>query len=81
MIAREVRRLDASRHPQAGADRALARSEDGTHHQNEHMLPTGGREACPQVLQPMTQNPRNRIACRSGESGMMLHPMFRIPRR
>jgi hypothetical protein len=32
-------------------------------------------------VQPMTQDPGNRIAWRWWGSGMMLHPMFRIPHR
>ena len=39
MIAREIVSCGAPRHSQAGSDGALARGEDGPHHQNEHMFP------------------------------------------
>ncbi|GAW37172.1 glutathione-binding protein GsiB precursor [Roseovarius sp. A-2] len=81
VIAREIACRGAPRHSQTGADGALARREDGSHHQNEHMLPAGGREVRAQRVQPMTQDPGNRIARRWWGRAMMLHPMFRIPRR
>jgi hypothetical protein len=50
MIAGEVPRIGAARHPQAGTDSTLARRKNGTHDQNEHVFPTGGCKAYTQVL-------------------------------
>jgi len=64
MVAREVFRLGAPSHPQAGADGALARGQHGPHDQDEHVLSTGSREARAQRLQPIAQDLGNRIARR-----------------
>jgi hypothetical protein len=55
MIACEVGGLSPAGHAQAGSDGPLAGCQQGTHHQNEHMLPTGGTETRAPRLQPLAQ--------------------------
>ena len=72
----KVGRLGPAGHAQAGCDGPLARCQQGTHHQNEHMLPAGRREAGAPCLQPLAQDLGNGIA--DIGIGMVQHPMLRI---
>jgi hypothetical protein len=77
VIACEVGGLSPAGPAQAGGDGPLAGCQQGTHHQNEYMLPTGGSEARAPRLQPKTQYHGNEVA----DNGVVWvqHPMLRIP--
>lgn len=77
MIACEVGGLSPAGHAQAGSDGPLVGCQQGTHHQNENMLPTGGGETRAPHLQPLAQYQGNRFA----DNGLVWvqHPMLRIP--
>ncbi len=77
VIGRKVAGLDPAGHPQAGTDGPLARCQQGSHHQNEYMLPARRSEAGAPCLQPLAQDLGNGIA--DSGLGMVQHPMLRIP--
>jgi hypothetical protein len=58
------------------SDGPLARRQQGTHHQDEDMLPTGRRKAGAPCLQPLAQDLGNGIA--DVGLGMVQHPMLRF---
>ena len=76
-----VPRSLASGHAQAGADGALARSEQRAHDQNEQVPPDRPGDMRAKRLQPQAENSGDGIAARGGSDRMVLHPMLRIPRR
>ena len=72
-----IRRMPPQKgHAQAGTDILLARRQQGTHHQNEDMLPAGRRKAWAPCLQPLAQDLGNGIADIS--IGMVHHLILRI---
>jgi hypothetical protein len=81
MVDGEVRGLRPSGHAQTGAHRALARSEEGHHDQDEEVLPGRAGDMRAKRLQPHAKNLWDGIAARGGSDRMVLHPMLRIPCR
>ena len=77
MTAGKVGGFSPTRHAQAGSDGPLARCQQGTHHQNKHMLPAGCSETGDSRLQPPAQYQGNGIT--DNGLGMVQHPMLRIP--
>ena len=76
MIAGKVGGFSPTGHAQAGSDGPLARCQQGTHHQNEDMLPAGRSETGAPRLQPPAQYQGNGVA--DNGLGMVHHPMLRI---
>ena len=81
MVDGEVGGIRPSGHAQAGADGALARSEQRAHDQNEQVPPGRPGDMRAKRLQPQAENSGDGIAARGGSDRMVLHPMLRIPRR